>query len=72
MRKYLIVYEKSKDGYSAYVPDLPGCTSAGSTREEVEANIIEAIDLYIETLKEDGQPVPETSSFGETLIFHHL
>lgn len=52
MRKYLIVYEKSKDGYSAYVPDLAGCTSAGATREEVESNIIEAINLYIETLEE--------------------
>lgn len=52
MRKYLIVYEKSKDSYSAYVPDLAGCTSAGATREEVETNIIEAINLYIETLKE--------------------
>lgn len=72
MRKYLIVYEKSKDGYSAYVPDLPGCTSAGSSREEIETNIIEAIDLYIETLKEDGQPIPEASSYGENLVFHHI
>ncbi len=69
MRKYLVVYEKSKDGYSAYVPDLPGCTSAGSTREEIESNIIEAINLYLETLKEDGQPIPESSSFGENLVF---
>ena len=46
-------YEKSKDGYSAYVPDLPGCTSAGSSREEIKSNIIEAINLYIEVLKDD-------------------
>ncbi|MGB3778699.1 MAG: type II toxin-antitoxin system HicB family antitoxin [Tunicatimonas sp.] len=48
MRKYLVVYEKLKDGYSAYVPDLPGCTSAGSSREEIETNIVEAINLYID------------------------
>ncbi|WPP52959.1 type II toxin-antitoxin system HicB family antitoxin [Catalinimonas niigatensis] len=72
MRKYLIVYEKSKDGYSAYVPDLGGCTSAGATREEVEANIIEAINLYIETLKEDGLPIPEAFSYGENLVFHQI
>jgi predicted RNase H-like HicB family nuclease len=72
MRRYLVIYEKSKDGYSAYVPDLPGCTSAGSTREEIETNIVEAISLYIETLKEDGEPIPEASSFGENVVFQDL
>ncbi|MEM6844162.1 MAG: hypothetical protein AAF944_15355 [Bacteroidota bacterium] len=33
---------------------MPGCTSAGSDREEIEKNIIEAINLYIEVLKEDS------------------
>ena len=70
MRKYLIVYEKSKDGYSADVPDLPGCTSVGGTQEEIETNAIEAINLYIETLKTDSQPIPEASSYGENLVFH--
>jgi len=35
-RKFLVIYEKSKSGFSAYVPDLPGCTSAGATKAEVE------------------------------------
>ena len=52
MRKYLVVYEKSKDGYSAYVPDLPGCTSAGENREEIEKNIVEAIRLHLEVMEE--------------------
>jgi predicted RNase H-like HicB family nuclease len=72
MRKYLVVYEKSKDGYSAYVPDLPGCTSAGSTREEIEMNILEAINLYIEVLKKDGQKIPESTSFGENLVLSEV
>jgi predicted RNase H-like HicB family nuclease len=51
MTRYLIIYEKSVDGYSAYVPDLPGCTSAGATRKEVEENIIEVIKLHLELMK---------------------
>lgn len=47
-----IVYEKSKDGWSAYVPDLPGCTSAGVDREEIEKNILEAIELHLEVISE--------------------
>ena len=72
MRKYLVVYEKSKDGYSAYVPDLPGCTSAGGSREEIEVNIIDAINLYIETLKEDGQEIPKPVSYGENLVLNEV
>jgi len=43
------------------VPDLPGCISTGKTLEETEINIKEAIELYIDTLKEDGQIIPEPS-----------
>lgn len=72
MRKFLIVYEKSKDGYSAYLPDLPGCTSAAKTKEEIEKNILEAIKLYINTLKEDGKEVPEAHSFGENVLVNEI
>lgn len=58
MKKNLVVYEKSKTGYSAYVPDLQGCTSAGETREEVEKNIIEAIKLHIKLMKKEGLKIP--------------
>ena len=47
-----IVYEKSKGGWSAYVPDLPGYTSAGVDREEIERNILEAIKLHLEVISE--------------------
>lgn len=47
---YRIVYEKSKDGRNAYIPDLPGCTSAGADREEIEKNILEAIKLHLEVI----------------------
>jgi predicted RNase H-like HicB family nuclease len=47
------------------VPDLPGCVAAAETREEVVRLIQEAIDFHIEGLREDGQPIPETSSSVE-------
>ena len=64
MKKYLIIVEKTNTGYSAYSPDLPGCGSTGVTREEVEANMREAIEFHIEGLKHDGYDIPEPSSYS--------
>ena len=68
MRKYLVIYEKGIDGYSAYVPDLPGCTSAGADKKEVEKNIVEAIKLHLEVMKEAGYDLPESTSESEMLV----
>ncbi|MFA5308634.1 MAG: type II toxin-antitoxin system HicB family antitoxin [Dehalococcoidales bacterium] len=65
MHKYLVIYEKAKNNYSAYSPDLPGCIATGKTRKETEKNIKGAITLHIEGLKEDGLPLPEAVSFTE-------
>ena len=59
MKQYLVIYEKAGANYSAYVPDLPGCIACGDTMEETEQLMKGAIELYIEALKEEGQPVPE-------------
>ena len=67
MHRFLIVIEKANGNYSAYSPDLPGCIATGATREEVERNIYEAIDMHIQGLKEDGLPIPESNSFAEYL-----
>ena len=45
--KYLVVVEKSDNGYGAYVPDLPGCVAAAKTRNEVVMLIQEAIEFHI-------------------------
>jgi len=60
--RYLIVLERSETGYSAYSPDLPGCISTGSTVEETQANMKEAIQFHIEGLKAENLPVPESST----------
>ena len=68
-RKYLVIYEQSTDGYSAYVPDLPGCTSAGANREEIEENIIEAIKFHLEVMEEMGETIPKPISDSQMLVF---
>jgi predicted RNase H-like HicB family nuclease len=62
--KYLIVIEPTGTGYSAYSPDLPGCASTGSTREECESNMHEAIEFHLDGLREEGEAVPSPSSFA--------
>jgi len=61
MKEYYVIFEWTGNNYSAYVPDLQGCISTGKTLEETEKNIKEAIELYIEILKEDGKVIPEPS-----------
>lgn len=68
MKEYLVIYEWAGRNYSAYVPDLPGCVAAGDTLEETERLIKEAIELYIESLKETGQPVPEPTTRAKLVM----
>jgi len=63
---YPIVMHKDRDSdYGVTVPDLPGCFSAGSTVDEAIAMAQEAIELHLEGLIEDGQPVPEPGSIEQ-------
>jgi len=50
--KYRVVLEPQEEGgYTVYVPSLPGCVSQGETKEEALANIKEAIEVYLESLR---------------------
>ncbi len=63
MNKYTVVIEQYEEGgYSAYVPDLPGCVAAASSRHEVARLIAEAIGLHIEAPIGQRYPVPLPSS----------
>jgi predicted RNase H-like HicB family nuclease len=62
MTKFLIVIEETATGFSAYSPDIPGCISTGSTRDEVERNMREAITFHLDGLRDEGQPLPKPSS----------
>lgn len=65
MRKYLIVIEKTENNFSAFATDLPGCIATGSSREELEKNMQEAIFLHIQGIIEDDLPIPEPDSSAE-------
>ena len=64
MKKYLIVIEETPTGYSAYSPDVDGCVSTGRAREEVEANMREAIAFHLEGLRLESTPVPEPHAYS--------
>ena len=65
MRKFLIVVEKAEANFSAYSPDLPGCVATGSSPEETVASMRIAIEMHVEGLREDGQPIPQPSAIAE-------
>ncbi|MGD8372786.1 MAG: type II toxin-antitoxin system HicB family antitoxin [Syntrophobacterales bacterium] len=62
--KYLIVIETTETGYSAYSPDLEGCVATGSTRDEVEEAMREAIEFHLDGLKDEGYPIPTPHSYS--------
>lgn len=62
--KYAVIYTLTETGWSAYVPDLPGCVAAGTTRSETEHLMVGAISMHLAGMREDGDPVPEPSEMG--------
>ena len=60
METYLftVVIEQDEGAFHAYVPALPGCHTFGPTLDEARANIAEAMELHIESIREDGEPIP--------------
>ena len=65
--KFTAVFEEDPDGgFVVSVPVLPGCLSCGQTFEEAKKNIQEAIGLYLESLKENGDEIPKVS--GEPIL----
>ncbi|WP_375458722.1 type II toxin-antitoxin system HicB family antitoxin [uncultured Enterovirga sp.] len=63
--RYAVVIEEAGEGYSAYVPDLPGCIATGRTIDVVEQEIREAMRFHLEGMAEDGVPVPRPTSRAE-------
>lgn len=61
MTGYYVVFEETSTGYSAYVPDLPGCVAAGDTLDETRELIREAIQAHVESMREAGEAIPESS-----------
>ena len=69
MKKYLVIFEKTSTGYSAYVPDLPGCIATGKSKSSTEKQIFEAIQFHLEGLKEEHFPIPKAQAESEMFVF---
>jgi predicted RNase H-like HicB family nuclease len=69
MNKYeiIIFWSDEDDAYVADVPELPGCMAHGNTHESALANAKEAIQLWLETAKEFGDPIPAPK--GRRLVY---
>jgi predicted RNase H-like HicB family nuclease len=65
MSRYLVVVEKAKTNFAAYLPDVPGCVATGKTRAEVLSRMRKAFMMHVAGLKEDGLPVPEAVSSAD-------
>ena len=63
--KYAVVFERSEDGYAAFVPDLPGCITVGDTLAEAESNIREAITGHLAVMKDHGEAIPLPTTLAE-------
>ncbi len=63
--QYVVVIEKTESNYGAYVPDLPGCVAVAETHEEVARLIREAIELHLDSLREEGSPIPEPTTTSD-------
>ena len=67
--EYLIIYEQTPTGWSAYVPDLTGCVAAGRTRRDTERLMRGAIAMHLQTMLEDGDHIPRpTTSVGSIAV----
>jgi predicted RNase H-like HicB family nuclease len=65
--EYVVIVEQGATSFGAYVPDLPGCVAVGETRDEAMDLIREAIEMHIESLRENDEPVPQPHSFVEKI-----
>jgi len=64
---YTVIYEKTATGYSAFVPDLPGCIAAGSTLEETAELMRGAIEMHLDAMRADGDPIPAPTTTAGTI-----
>jgi predicted RNase H-like HicB family nuclease len=67
MSTYTVFIEPTATGYSAHVPDLPGCVAAAATLEGTRQLIREAIEFHIEGMRINGDAVPEPTPHIEQI-----
>ncbi|PSK96739.1 putative RNase H-like HicB family nuclease [Murinocardiopsis flavida] len=68
MTNYVILVERSDDGFGAWCPDLPGCVALGDSVAETVSEMGEAIRFHLEGMRAEGLPVPEPSTVTSALV----
>lgn len=64
--KYTAIYAKTRTGFSAHVPDLPGCIATGRTLAQTQQYMREAVAMHLKGMREDGERIPRpTTVAGE-------
>lgn len=64
-KTYPVIFEKSRTGYSAYSPDVPGCGAAARTLSGIRKLIKEALEFHFEGMAKDGDTLPEPTGHAE-------
>ena len=69
MRKYevIIYWSQEDEAFIAEVPELPGCMAHGSTQLSALENVNQAMELWLDTAREFGDPIPEPK--GRRLLY---
>lgn len=64
---FLYVIERTRTGYSAFVPDLPGCVATGRTLTAVRRAMAGAVELHLAGMREDGLRIPRASATADSI-----
>ena len=68
---FVAVISKPADNYCGHIPDLPVCASVGDTMEEMRRNLAEAMSLHVQSMVDDGAPLPERRLTPEEALRHY-
>lgn len=69
--EYAVIYAKTRTGYSAHVPDLPGCIATGRTLATTKRNMRGAIALHLKGMRQDGERIPRPTTKVEQVDVGH-
>jgi len=68
MKSYIGLIRKEKGScYGVDFPDFPGCVTAADTIEEAQIKAIDALELHVDGMIEDGEPLPPVSGIDDIL-----
>ena len=62
-REFLAVVEKTRTGYSAFCPELPGCVAAAKTKSACERLLKSAVKFHLAGMLEAGVRVPKPNAY---------